>query len=416
MPRETDGDFDDDVQIVRPEVNALEAITRSEVAMQLDAAHRWPRSVTKFLRAATELATYNEEVAASCMYSVPRDGKMLEGKSIRLAEICASAWGNLHIGARVLDEDRDESPVITGQAVVWDLERNVKITIEAQRGVLKSTGKRYGADMVRTTGLAAVSIAFRNAVFRVIPTAYANQVYAQARATAVGDATTLTARRERWLSWLGKAGATPERVFARLGIAGASDVTLDHIATLIGLANAIHSGDLAVDVAFPAVILPLATPEASRAQDAPAPAPEGRRVQVGTGKRGKGAPAAAQPAPAPAKAAPAPAKAAAAPPPGDTQVGPGVAGAPVVDLGEIGGAPPPPDKVDLLELLSTLETIDVAWRESGDMSVLEAWTEEQRRAALAWGDAVMNNRGPMAFQLARPPHTLISPRQPGEER
>jgi hypothetical protein len=37
------------VSLVRPEVGALEAITRSEVAMQLDSAHRYPRSVTKFI-------------------------------------------------------------------------------------------------------------------------------------------------------------------------------------------------------------------------------------------------------------------------------------------------------------------------------------------------------------------------------
>jgi hypothetical protein len=398
--REIDGELDDDVSIVRPEANALEAITRSEVSMQIEAAHRWPRSVTKFLNRAKELACYTEEIAEGCIYSVPRDGKMIEGKSIRLAEICASSWGNLHIGARVLDEDNDQSPIITGQSVVWDLERNVKITIEAQRGVLKSSGKRYGADMVRTTGLAAVSIAFRNAVFRVIPSAYCNEIYREARATAVGDATTISARREKWMAWLAKAGVTPERVFARLGIAGAVDITLDHIATLIGLANGIKSGDLAVDVAFPAIIIPPATdplaPVSSPA--APAAAPEGRRVQVGTGKRGK---AAAPPAPPPTTPAPPPAAPASSTP------------APASSSPAAPAAPPAP--IDLLELLSALESVDVAWRESGDMTVIEKWSEEQRRAALTWADAVLNNRGPMATQLARPPFTTIASREPGED-
>lgn len=414
MPREIEADFEDGTSVVRAEANALEAITRSEVSMQIEAAHRWPRSVTKFLRAATELATYNEEVAESCIYSVPRAGKMIEGKSIRLAEMCASAWGNLHIGARVLDEDNETSPVIVGQAVVWDLERNVRITIEAQRGVLKSNGKRYDPDMVRTTGMAAISIAYRNAVFRVIPQAYANAVYAEARKTAIGDATTLSARREKWLAWMAKAGVTPDRVFARLGVVGIDDVNLEHIGTLIGLANAIKSGELAVDTAFPAVILPPAATAAVPAQAPtsspaapPAPAPEGRRVAVGTGKRGRASAAAAAPAPAASSAPPAPAAAPApAPAPAASSPAPAPAPAPA--------APPAPPPVDLLELMGALESVDPDWRD-GDMATLEGWTEEQRRAALTWADGVLNNRGTMAEQLARPPHTVLAQRQPGED-
>jgi hypothetical protein len=450
--REIESDFDDDeVSIVRPEVNALEAITRSEVAMQLDAAHRWPRSVTKFLKSATELACYNEEVAASCMYSIPRAGKMIEGKSIRLAEICASSWGNLHIGARVLDEDSN-APTITGQAVVWDLERNVRVTVEAARGILTSKGKRYEPDLIRTNGMAALSIAYRNAVFRVIPQAYANQVYGSARATAVGDATTLVAKREKWVSWLLKTGATPERIFARLGVAGINDVTLDHIATLIGLAQAIRTGDVDVDTAFPVVVVtapaPAGAPNASGATGAaaapPPPAaaaPEGRRVNVGPGKRGRAAPPGASGGEPPtqgpatvgranttgektaAKVASTAERIAAGNAaerarnvPGDLPVGPGVAPAIVAT------APAAEAPTDPAALLEALARIDDTWKGAPDgAAIVATWNEAERREALTWAQAVLNNR-PLAEQARRPPFTNIdeppddeAERQPGED-
>lgn len=388
---EAEAEFDE-VSIVKPEVSALEAISRSEVAMQLDAAHRWPRSITKFLRDATSLATYDEEIAASCMYSIPRGGKMIEGPSVRLAEICASAWGNLHVGSRVIDET---DSTVVAQAIVWDLERNVRLTVEAQRGILTSKGKRYDDDMVRVTGMAAVSIALRNAVFRVIPGAYRDQVYAQARATAVGDAQTLTARRDKWLAHLAKTGATPDRIFARLGVVGASDITLEHLATIIGLANAIKNGEVTVDVAFPAVVA-VPTPAAGAAPP-PAPvasAPEGRRVNVGKRGRPKGTePPAAEPAPA------------AEPSPVQQEINASAARArESIARGETNPATGRPvTPVDVLEALATVDP--EAWNEAGGDLIVERWTPEQRRLAWVWARAVITD-GAMELQANRPAHTF----------
>lgn len=287
---------DEETSLVKPEVTALEAITRSEVAMQLDSAHRWPRSISRFLQEARSLATISVEVAESCMYSVPRSGKMITGPSVRLAEMVASSWGNLHVGARVIDEGDRE---VTAQAVAWDLQKNVRVTIEAQRSILDRNGRRFNDDMIRVTGMAAISIALRNAVFRIVPRAYVDTVYSYARAVAVGDVKTLVTRRDDILGRLGKLGATPDRVLARLGVAGVNDITLEHLEVLIGLGTAIKGGELPLDEAFPA--LPVsAVPEGT---------PEGKRVQIQIGKAKKGKaeeakPSAAAPAAEPAEAKP----------------------------------------------------------------------------------------------------------------
>lgn len=261
---------DDNVSVVRPEVGALEAISRSEVAMQLDSAHRWPRSVSKFLRDCISLATTSVEVAESCMYSVPRGGKMITGPSVRLAEMVASSWGNLHVGARVIDAGATE---LTAQAVAWDLEKNVRVTVEAQRSITGKRG-RFDDDMIRVTGMAAISIALRNAVFRVVPRAYVDAVYAKARECAVGDLKTLVARRDEALARYAKLGVTQDRLFARLGIKGVDDYTLEHQELLVGLYTAIRSGEVSIDEAFPALA------------QAPVPAgtPEGKRIKLGAKK------------------------------------------------------------------------------------------------------------------------------------
>lgn len=363
------------VSIVRPEVGALEAITRSEVAMQLDSAHRWPRSTTKFLREAISLSTFSVEVAESCMYSVPRGGKMITGPSVRLAEICASSWGNLHVGSRVIDAGERE---VTAQAVAWDLQSNVRVTVEAQRSIVGKRG-RFDDDMIRVTGMAAISIALRNAIFRIIPRAYVEAVYAKARECAIGDLKTLVARRDEAFARFAKLGVTPDRMLARLEIKGPDDFSLEHLEQLVGMWTAIKGGELSVDDAFPAAApLPI-----------PAGTPEGKRVKLpGAGKQTKGA------------AVPAEAKEASPPPAAKAK-----AAAPAESALE---------PVDIDELLDLLALADRDWAHlDGARELVGAWTEEQRRGARSWAWAVAND-GAMSVQANRPAWTVMS-RQPGEE-
>jgi len=190
------------------------ALNRSEVECQLSAAHQYRRSIKGFLSEAVSLATLTVPVAESCMYAIPRDGKTIAGPSVRLAEIIASAYGNLHVGARIVDvEDRE----VVAQGVAWDLEKNLRVSVETRRRITTKTGRRFSDDMITVTGNAAASIALRNAIFRVVPRAYVDTVYEQVRRVAVGSAATLSSKRTEVLLRLGKLGATQERVLGRLG-------------------------------------------------------------------------------------------------------------------------------------------------------------------------------------------------------
>lgn len=243
-----DINHDDDTQLVHVTTSAAGAIVRSEVESQIDAAHKYRRSVTRFLDEAKSLATINEETAASCIYSLPRGGKQITGPSIRMAEICASAYGNLQVGARVLDAEERE---IAAQGAAWDMEKNLRCTIEVRRRITRRDGSRYDDDMITITGNAAASIALRNAIFRVIPRAYIDQIYNEAVKTAVGDAKSLAARRLRVLELFEKLGVSRERVFAKLEIKGVDDIDLEKLEVLIGLGTAIKDGSQNLDVVFP---------------------------------------------------------------------------------------------------------------------------------------------------------------------
>ena len=71
-----------DIEVLTP--SALEAQTRAEYDQSIVTAHRFPRSLDRFLKTAETYATINPEVAASMEYAKPVKGKAVKGPSARL--------------------------------------------------------------------------------------------------------------------------------------------------------------------------------------------------------------------------------------------------------------------------------------------------------------------------------------------
>lgn len=267
------------LQVVQP--GGLAAIAKSEVESQLDAAHKYPRKISAFLNEAQSMIARSVDVASMCFYVLPPrrggNGNSITGPSVRLAEIAASAYGNLHIGARPIDvSDTD----VTSQGVAWDLQKNLRVTVEKKRRITTKSGGRFGEDMIIVTQNAASSIALRDAVFRVIPRAYIQELDMFARKVAVGSAKTLADRRSKSFEHFAKMGATKERVLAALGREDVEAVTLEDMEKLLGFATAIKDGQATVDECFPVV---------KQAADAPAPteAEEGKRQKLDLGNSKK---------------------------------------------------------------------------------------------------------------------------------
>lgn len=227
--------------------SALMALNKSEIDQQIATAKRWPRSIKNFKRQALELATLDAETAESMFYVLPRAGKTIEGPSARLAEVVGSSWGNLRYGARIIGTD---DKFITAQGACFDLEKNTAITFEVKRRITDKYGKRYSDDMITVTANAAMSIALRNAIFKVVPFALVKPIYEQARLTAIGKAESHDKLRRRWVGWFQKAGVNPDDVFELLGVKGVEDITTDHIITLTGLHTAIKDGETTIEEIF----------------------------------------------------------------------------------------------------------------------------------------------------------------------
>ncbi len=240
------------IEVIPP--SALESITRGEVDTQIATAHKYPRSMATFKRRATEMATLDEETAASCIYSRPvGGGKFAEGLSVRTAEIVGACYGNLRVGAMIVEQTER---YVTARGFAHDLESNFASSCEVIESTVKKDGKPYDERMRVVIAKAALAKARRDATFQVVPKALCKPIESAARAVALGDASTLASRRDAVMGWIGKLGIEPQRVFAALSIIGPDEIGMEQLATLTGLKTAIKDGEVSVDEAFPRLALP----------------------------------------------------------------------------------------------------------------------------------------------------------------
>jgi hypothetical protein len=270
-------------EVLGPETTALEAMERASIDIAIATAKRYPRSLQKFKAETLSMATLTEEIAESCFYRLEKGGSIIEGPSVRLAEIAASSYGNIRTGGRIIGIDDKH---VTAQGVCHDLERNVSVSAEIKRRITDRNGRLYSDDMIQTTAQAAISLAIRNAILKVIPRAYVDSMMPQIKKTAIGSAATLAARRQKALEWFNKAGASKERVLAALGREGVDDVNLDDLERLSGWKTAIAEKETSLDELIP--VLPKQTAPAAETTGATAtPAPETRAEGLAQKLRGR---------------------------------------------------------------------------------------------------------------------------------
>lgn len=239
-----------EIEVIPP--SAIEAITRAEVDIQIATAHRFPRSMQTFKRRAVEMATLDEETAASCIYSRPvGGGKFAEGLSVRTAEIVGACYGNLRVGAMIVEQTER---YVTARGFAHDLESNFASSCEVIESTVKKDGKPYDERMRVVIAKACLAKARRDATFQVVPKALCKPIETAARAVAIGDASTLASRRDAVMGWISKLGIDSSRVFAALSIIGPDEIGIEQLATLTGLKTAIKDGEVTVDEAFPSLL------------------------------------------------------------------------------------------------------------------------------------------------------------------
>lgn len=243
----------DNFEIVEvKQADMLQALNRSEVDIQIATAKQYPRDLTATLNKIRTYATMDKETAEDCFYVLRRknsDGtdQVIDGLSVRMAEIIAGAWGNLRVATRIIGND---GRMITAQAVCHDLETNFAVSKEVKRSIVTKSGKTYSQDMQVVTGNAAASIAFRNAVLAVIPKAVTKKIINEVREVALGQSLDLETSRQKMIAYFGSLGVTQEQIFFYLGVKSIEEIDKQAIFELRSTANAIKEGDTTAKESF----------------------------------------------------------------------------------------------------------------------------------------------------------------------
>lgn len=303
-------------------IESERAIAEARGQMQL--AKMFPRSMAQAMADLME-ACKSPEFAKAAFYSVPNRGS---GPSIRFAEEVARVYGNFQYGHRELSRGTDRTLV---EVFAWDVQNNNRSARQVTVLHIRDTqnGPKKLTDQADIDGRIAnvASKQMRGRILALVPKSLvAAGVEACKLTIAGGNDQPISARVKKMTEGFAKFGVTARHLAAYIGHT-LDDITVDELADLIGVFNAIKEGAKPSEYFDTA-----ATPEAQAAQAgiaeavkklpaadpqqgaAPAPATTTTRRTVTRTAATKAAEAPApSPAPEPAPApdpAPAPAQAA----------------------------------------------------------------------------------------------------------
>jgi len=221
-------------------------IIKAELDTQITTANAYPRDEMVSVKKAIDMACIDEETAAECFYALPRKDKdknniLIEGESIRLAEIVRCTWKHMHTQTRVVEVA--ERYIVT-EAVAWDLQNNNKHIASDRISIWfgEKNGKggyRANNDMQIVLAKASQAKALRNAIFQVIPKGLVKVVAKAARKFSLGDAKPLVVKVTAAVNKLVKMGLIKEEMMTYFGHEKLEDFTEEDYASLIGIGTAL---------------------------------------------------------------------------------------------------------------------------------------------------------------------------------
>lgn len=242
--------------INNPEV--LSTLIGTEIDMQISTAKKYPRDLVKAMKNVRAMANLTPGISESCIYALSRkqknkktgkqETKIIQGPSVRLAEIVGSQLGNMRSGARVVSND---GRTITAQGYCHDLETNNFTVIEVKRRITTSEGRTYSEDLQIITGNAACKIAYRNAVFTTNPAALFQEIIDELIVKNRGTVLDLPKRRENAMKWFSQKGVTDVQIFEYFGVKNLEQIDLEMMEILSGMKSSILNGEFTVDDLFP---------------------------------------------------------------------------------------------------------------------------------------------------------------------
>jgi hypothetical protein len=209
-----------------------------------------PRNIKSILEEIQTLSTINEDVAFSCFYVIISDKKPIIGISVRLAELIASSWSNIHSGSRIISKNDKE---VTVQGFVHDFEKNSIFTVEVQRSIFGMSSEQS----IQSTN-AASSIAFRNAIFKAIPASLVASIVDSIKSYVINqidNGEDTLSRVYGILEYYKKRNISSNKISSLLGRTIQYDLdnirlSSQELFLLMGIKNAIEEGDTTLNEVF----------------------------------------------------------------------------------------------------------------------------------------------------------------------
>lgn len=213
------------------------------INMQVETANKYPRpSLNEITQNIEKTLKEQPEFAQLCFYKKPvgkdkdtGEMKYVEGASVRLAEFVASEYGNL-----VIQVGATETPTgVVANCRIFDAQKNVAVEVPVKRAF---TSQRDQAK--QNTYNAAVSIAYRNAIFKVVPKALAEKLFKSAKTATVGKSRNLKTRVNSMFEWFEGIGVSKEMLLGYLNVKEEGDIGKEKFVECCGLSTAIKNGDV----------------------------------------------------------------------------------------------------------------------------------------------------------------------------
>lgn len=216
-------------------------LTDRQVDIMVSTAKKYARNEEATLAKIRSEMLKDKQLAAECWYEKPvgRDKSgntiMADGPSIRFAEIAMSLWGNCQTAVYQLEPTGTQ---VIARCRVWDMQHNLYHEEEARRSIIKTDEKtRYGPEAIVNQGMAAQSIAYRNAVCRVIGksrlVAIRNAVEAarieQLKTDKPNPKESLASQVEKALMFFHEHGVESDALCWLLGVSDESELDWEHI-------------------------------------------------------------------------------------------------------------------------------------------------------------------------------------------
>lgn len=243
--------MENEIQVIQQDSRAVVAQERAVIDSQIATAKTYPRNLMKIKDNCIALVSMDKETAISCRYTKPQGGKQITGESVHLARILAQQYGNIRVQQKIKEVNNKE---IVAEAVAFDLETNYAVSVEVHRSIIDKYGKRYPDHLINTNSMAALAVAERNAILKIIPKGLITHVYDAAFKTTNGDLSdeqkVLSARKKAFEYLFKKYGAEEKDVLNALGLKSINQVDAEQIANLRGFTQSLADNEITPDELF----------------------------------------------------------------------------------------------------------------------------------------------------------------------